>query len=146
MEITIDKLEKKGYNKVDSLGLIAKSTGGANISYLFLNDTAPIFSRTLSVLNIDSSNVNNWVRKNNGVICSNWEAVYPKGYKFYVKDRKSNLIMTAIFRYKTLVINFEYPDVGNQIRSKYRVIKEDGLTRIEGIYDDGRKVVLRPFQ
>lgn len=145
LNISIQQLVSSDYTKIDSLNILAKRYGDVSVSYYFLNDYTPVFTRSVTLLDIDSASVNNWVKNNGGVIRSEWNNLDNGGYVFFVLEKNTGLILESIYKEKVLNINFEYPDLGNNNRSSLRHINECGQVVIEGLNNKKQKVIIKPF-
>jgi len=140
MDVTFNELSSLGYNKIDSLGLFTKSYGNVVVSYHFLNDKSSIFTRNILVNNVDSVQAINWIQEQNGVICSSPENINSNNYVFFVLDRYSGLYLKATVFSNCMVINFNYPNIGKEIRTENRTINKNGNIIVEGINNSGNLV------
>ncbi|MDX5438733.1 MAG: hypothetical protein LPK03_16150 [Pontibacter sp.] len=142
LEVTVRSLMKEGYNKVDSLLVLGKSNDDVTINYTFLNDTSPVYSRTLIVENIqDSISAVNWITVNQGIVYSDWEKIDTVTQRFFIKGVKSGIIFETWYRKNYLIIDFDLPDTNSQIRSANRKLTNEGVFLI-GVNNNGEEIII----
>ncbi|PTB95764.1 hypothetical protein C9994_10340 [Marivirga lumbricoides] len=124
------------------MGYFSKVVDDVRISYHFLNDNLPIFTRTILLLNTDSLKAINWVNSHGGIVYSPLIHEESGIIRFLILDRHSSLILTGTLTNNNFSIDFNYPDINNSIRSNNRTIDDDGNFLIEGKDNFGNKTSL----
>lgn len=128
-EIKVGDLRSAGYHYIDDWSWYNKVNGDTAFIYQTHFDNDPIFSRLVDIHHWkiqDSLGLKDFVESKGGTL------VTPmfrdsNGKQFFVQGKSSGQLFRCRLIPNHLIIEFHYPDLGDNLRSKYRKPTDDGF-------------------
>jgi hypothetical protein len=131
--VSAETLLLNGFSTSEDRLELRKRTERLTIAYDYLPGTDLIYTRIFMVsnTNVDTLEIKNWVEENNGLLCSSWKTFSNGVKKAYVQNRITGLIFSLYVKNQSMIIYFDFPDIGSSVRSENRVINSDGSVSIK---------------